>query len=67
MTFDNKSKAEKKLFNFPTVKKVQNGSNNMTKLKNSRLNSRKSGNTLERYNFIKNMNVVEEIYLSNDE
>lgn len=59
MTFYNKSKAEKKLFNFPTVKKNQNGSNNVTKLKNSRLNPRKSGNTLERYNFIKNMNVVE--------
>lgn len=54
MTFRNKSKAEKKLFNFPHATKTIDDMENIGK--NSRVNTKKSKNTLEKYNFFKKSN-----------
>lgn len=48
VTFQNKSKAQKKLFNFPHATKTLDDIDSFG-LKNSRINQKKSGNTLDKY------------------
>lgn len=52
VTFQNKAKAEKKLFNFPQATRTIDDMSNFTS--KQRYSNKKSGNnTLEKYNFIK--------------